>query len=84
MAVSRILNRPVEVTAGPDGRPAAFRFAGGQERVCAVLDTWMETGRWWEQEPALIAYRVATESGGVFELNFIPQERRWLLYKAYD
>jgi hypothetical protein len=82
--VSRILNRPVEVTAGPDGQPVAFRFAGGRERVCAVLDSWMETGRWWEQEPELIAYRVATESGGVFELNFIPQERRWLLYKAYD
>ncbi|BAD40872.1 DUF6504 family protein [Symbiobacterium thermophilum] len=82
--MSRILNRPVDVTTGPDGRPAAFRFAGGRERVCAVLDTWMETGRWWEQEPELIAYRVETESGGVFELNFIPREQRWLLYKAYD
>ncbi len=82
--MSRIINQPVDVATDPDGRPAAFRFAGMRERVRAVLDAWVETGRWWEQESELIAYRVATESGGLFELNFIPRERRWMLYKAYD
>ena len=82
--MSRIINRPVDVATGPGGLPTAFRFAGGRELIKEVLDSWVETGRWWEQEPELVAYRVATENGGLFELNFIPRERRWLLYKAYD
>lgn len=82
--MARIINRPADVTMGPGGRPVLFRFAGGQERVQEVLDTWVEAGRWWEGEPEQLTYRVATRNGGVFELTFIPRERRWLLYKAYD
>lgn len=82
--MARIINRPADVTMGPGGHPVSFRFAGGRERVREVLDTWAESGRWWEQEPEQLAYRVATQNGGIFELTFIPRERRWLLYKAYD
>jgi len=82
--VARIINRPVDVTMGPGGAPVSFRFAGVQERVREVLDCWTEAGRWWEGEPEQVAYRVATQSGGLFELAFIPRERRWHLYKAYD
>lgn len=82
--MSRIINRLADVVVGPGGYPTSFRYAGGRERVQAILDSWVEAGRWWEQEPEQIAYRVATQNGGVFELTFIPRERRWLLYKAYD
>lgn len=82
--MSRIINRPIDVATGPGGQPAAFRFAGGREVIREVLDSWVETGRWWEQEPELVAYRVSTQNGGLFELTFIPREQRWLLYKAYD
>ncbi len=82
--MARLINREVSVTMGPGGQPRSFQFAGGRERVREVLDTWVETGRWWEQEPEQVAYRVATHTGGVFELTFIPRERRWMLYKAYD
>jgi hypothetical protein len=82
--MARIINKPVDVTMGPGGPPVSFRFNGGRERVREVLDTWVESGRWWEQEPEQVAYRVATWNGGVFELTFIPREKRWILYKAYD
>lgn len=82
--MARLINRPADVTMGPGGRPVSFRFNGGRELVREILDSWAETGRWWEQEPEQIAYRVATRNGGIFELTFIPSERRWLLYKAYD
>lgn len=82
--MTRLINRPVDMTTGPGGLPVAFRFAGGRERVREVLDTWVESGRWWEQEPEQVSYRVATQNGGIFELTFIPREKRWVLYKAYD
>lgn len=82
--MTRLINRPVDVTMGPGGLPVVFRFGGGRERVREVLDTWVEAGRWWEQEPEQVTYRVATQNGGIFELTLIPREKRWLLYKAYD
>lgn len=82
--MARIIDRPAEVTTGPGGTPLFFRFSGGRERVSEVLDCWVETGRWWEQEAEQITYRVGTANGGLFELTFCPQNRRWRLYKAYD
>ena len=35
--MTRIINRPVDVTTGPAGLPVSFRFAGGRERVREAL-----------------------------------------------
>ncbi|HYG59382.1 MAG TPA: DUF6504 family protein [Symbiobacteriaceae bacterium] len=82
--MTRILNRPADVTMGPGGRPVAFRWTGGRYRVREVLDSWLEAGRWWEQEGERQTYRVATVEGGVFELTLDPAVKKWSLYKAYD
>jgi hypothetical protein len=82
--MTRIIDRPAEVTMGPGGVPVSFRFAGERFRVEAVLDCWVERGRWWEQENEVITYRVATRGGGVYELTWDPTLKRWYLYKAYD
>lgn len=82
--MARIMNKQVDVTMGPGGRPVAFKWSGGRYRVREVLDNWLEAGRWWEQETEKATWRVATFEGGVFELTFDPGIKRWLLYKAYD
>ncbi|HEY8347566.1 MAG TPA: DUF6504 family protein [Symbiobacteriaceae bacterium] len=82
--MSRIINRPVEVTIGPDGVPRAFRDRGRFVRISHVLDHWLETGRWWEQEPERETYRVVTAAGGVYELTREIPNGRWFLYKSYD
>jgi hypothetical protein len=82
--MTKFINRPVDVAMGPGGVPVSFRFAGGRERVRAVLDVWLETGRWWEKERERATYRVATANGGIFELTWDPFEKQWSLYKCYD
>lgn len=82
--MTRIINRPAEVTMGPGGAPVSFRFERARHLIRAVLDSWSETGRWWEQETELHTYRVATQDGGIFELTWSSARRRWHLYKSYD
>lgn len=83
--MTRLVNRPAEVTVGPGGVPISFRSGrGAWQKVEQVLDSWSETGRWWEQEEEQHSYRVVTAAGGVFELTWYPIQKRWCLYKAYD
>lgn len=83
--MTRIVNRPAEVTMGPGGEPLDFRLKGfARQRVRTVLDCWSEAGRWWEQEDEQITYRVSTEPGGIYELTWTPALKRWTLYKSYD
>jgi len=47
IAVSRIIDQPIQVTAvpSPDGlAPSTFVWRGSSYRVEAVLDCWQETG----------------------------------------
>lgn len=82
--MARIMNKPIDVTMGPGGKPVAFAWSGGRYRVREVLDHWLEAGRWWEQEPEKASWRVATIEGGVFELSSDVSGRKWHLYKVYD
>ncbi len=82
--MTRIINRPVDVTVGPGGVPLSFRFGAVRHPVQEVLDCWREVGRWWEQEPERETYRVLTAEGGIYELTWEPVRRRWYLYKSYD
>jgi len=82
--MSRLINRPVAVVAGPDGAPCAFQYQGVLLKVSRVLDYWLETGRWWEGERERETYRVATAAGGVYELTREVPDGVWFLYKTYD
>lgn len=82
--MSRLINRPVAVAAGPDGAPCSFVYCGGLLQVSQVLDHWLETGRWWEGEQERETYRVATSAGGIYELTREVPDGGWVLYKAYD
>jgi hypothetical protein len=82
--MTRILNRPADVTTGQGGVPIAFRSGRSRHRVESVLDRWVETGRWWEQETEQVTFRVATEDGGIYELTWRSEPKQWVLYRAYD
>ncbi|BCW97384.1 MAG: hypothetical protein KatS3mg024_0211 [Armatimonadota bacterium] len=85
----------VEVECGADGTPARFSRAG---RVCSGLKTvesWRESGCWWDGEPVRTVFRVRDREGRVFELHrlgasLFPLEgtteraSRWLLYRIED
>lgn len=82
--MTRLINRPADVTMGPGGVPVSFRLEGCRYKVREILDCWLETGRWWEQENEQKTYRVVTFEGGIYELSWDVRKKRWHLYKAYD
>jgi hypothetical protein len=53
----------------PLPRPVEFHYQGQRIRVAQVLDHWLMQGRWWEQEPETVTWRVADPRGGVYELE---------------
>ena len=87
-AVTRILDRPVEVRAGADGRPSAFRWRGRWLRVAEVLEEWVYRRPWWkvgdaDADAERSFYRVRTETGGVFELA-VAASGAARLHRAFD
>ena len=43
----RYRSEPIEVAAGEDGAPAAFRWRGRSYAVRVVVATWVEALPWW-------------------------------------
>lgn len=86
--MSRLIDQPIQVTAvlGRDGlTPAWFIWRGAWYRVVEVLDSWMETGRWWEHEVPCTAFRVQVQDGGVMELIRLHTEPpTWRLMRIWD
>ncbi|MDI6871386.1 MAG: DUF6504 family protein [Bacillota bacterium] len=84
----RLLDVPLVVREGPDGRLASFVWRGRKYRVAERVDLWREVGAWWEGEPEKTFLVVRTEPAGVFELYHTgpaPDGRPvWRLYKVYD
>jgi hypothetical protein len=87
--MTRILDQPVELRTGPDGRPAAFRWGRRWRRVAEVLEEWVYQEAWWERgeppgrSPQRSFFRVRTEEGGVFELALGPGGAA-SVYRAFD
>lgn len=84
--MSRIVNRPIPApTLDSQRRPLIFRWAGQVIHVAEVLDQFITAGRWWEQEPEQVWWRVKARDGGVFELTHgQDQQGQWRLYRILD
>jgi len=90
--MSHIVNRPVAVKVGEDGRPTAFRWAGRWQWVAEVLEEWVYRQPWWElpiwgdapgREAESAFFRVRVEAGGVFEVALDPGGAG-RLYRVFD
>jgi cell division septal protein FtsQ len=64
--------------------PESFSWRGKTYTVRTVLETWKDTGRWWEGEPAKLFYRVETADNGLWEIYLDTAAQSWHLYKVYD
>lgn len=76
----RRLGQAVTVTVRR-GRPATIELEGGPRPVRAVLDSWLETGPWWEAAPRKRYYRV--EVDGQLDLS-LDESGHWRLEVAWD
>ncbi|PZN07600.1 MAG: hypothetical protein DIU76_04275 [Bacillota bacterium] len=81
-----LIDRPIRVEADSRNRPVAFVWRGIRRVVAEVLEEWREIGPWWEQDPPeeRFVYRVQTQDGGVYEIDYRIPARQWFLYRIYD
>ena len=86
MKLMSLIDRPIRVGVDGENRPVAFVWRGHRRVVAEVLDEWRELGPWWDQDPPeeRFVYRVMTEDGGVYEIDYRTPTRQWYLYRVYD
>ncbi len=92
--MSRLVNRPV-ATGPADGSeeppwektPRWFIWRGRRLEVEAVMDEWLDTGRWWQGEAEKRFVRVVAKHGsvrGTYELYCDRATGKWHLYRILD
>ncbi|MCL6451243.1 MAG: DUF6504 family protein [Acetobacteraceae bacterium] len=82
--MTRAVETPVQVVAGPEGRPRRFRWRRRWYAVSRVLDEWTDSGCWWEGEGEKRFFRVETAAGSMLELYRDVSTSGWVLYRVYD
>lgn len=82
--MTRLINRPMDP---PDldvqGQPAAFMWRGARYVVDKILDGYLETGRWWEQEPSRQYWRVLDRNLGEWTICR-DSTGTWWMYRIFD
>ncbi len=66
------------------GRPVSFRWRGRRYAIRTILETWKDTGRWWEGEGTKVFLRAGGAGGALWEIYFDTAGATWHLYKVYD
>lgn len=86
--MAHVVDRPIQVRCGRDGRPQAFRWQGRWLWIDQLLDEWVYQVPWWRQQgpagaaPDRTFYRVCTKSGGVYELAE-EDDGQFVLHRVY-
>lgn len=75
---------PVEVTLGPDGRPAAFVWRGAWHQVDFVANQWRVQATWWSTEASREYYKLATIDRLLVTIFRDLNTGAWLLSRLYD
>jgi hypothetical protein len=81
--VQKVIQKEIQVQIDERKVPKAFAWRSCTYRVQKVIDVWEETGEWWDKATPRTVYRVLTPQG-TYELHFLQQPKRWILYSIDD
>lgn len=80
--MARRVNISIQVTC-QGKRPIAFFWEEQWHSIIQIIESWKESGEWWEKAPEITVYQVLTATQGLYELHH-QATGQWLLYKVYD
>ncbi|NMB10808.1 MAG: hypothetical protein GX977_00820 [Firmicutes bacterium] len=80
--MARRVNVSIQVTCQGE-RPIAFFWEEQCHTITQIIESWRESGEWWEKAPEITVYQVLTATQGLYELHH-QATGQWLLYKIYD
>jgi len=66
--MSKRIGAHVRVIEAQSGAPAQFYWSNRWNRVAGIVDSWRESGEWWDGEEEKSYYLVSLASGGCYEL----------------
>lgn len=80
--MAKLVNKPITVKYNALQGPLALSFDGLYLLVEEVLDTWKDTGAWWEGEGEKTFFRLQVQNNGLCEIYC--ENADWYIYKFYD
>lgn len=69
--MARRISQNVKVEVSASGAPRAFAWRGYTYGPLTLIESWRESGCWWDGEPQRHVFRVTDACGGVFELHHL-------------
>lgn len=61
--MSRKVGTPVRVTESDNGRPLSFYWPDRWNQVSGIIDSWRESGEWWDGAEEMDYYLVSAGNG---------------------
>ncbi len=80
--MARRINASIQVTCQGE-RPISFLWENQYRTIVQIIESWKESGEWWEKAPEITVYQVLTDTQGLYELHQ-QATGKWVLYKIYD
>jgi hypothetical protein len=79
--MSRLVHRPIVVKL-KDEEPYTFGDRGFTHVIAHIVDSWIEAGAWWVDEPSHHVYTVVTTNDFLYDIECVGAE--WSIYRVWD
>lgn len=73
-----------EVVLNKANAPVKFEWRGRTYRVKEIQECWRLVGAWWDGEEDQTFFRVLTDKGGIYELQFDHRKSVWTMAGVQD
>ena len=74
----------IEVLAGDDGQPAAFKWQGRLHPVATINQQWRIEEDWWREPVERDYYKLTTQTGLLVVIFRNLSNGAWYLQRLYD
>ncbi len=82
--MGKLVNKPINVEYDQDTGPLSLVHEGSSFPIIQVVESWTDTGAWWEGETEKIFFRLQLKDHGLCEIYCENGYEKWVLYKVYD
>jgi len=79
--MTRLVHRPIQVTV-QNRIPQHFTDGDHTYKVTDIIDSWSESGAWWQHEPQHTVYRIQTADESLFDIEQVGKD--WFIYRIWD